>query len=374
MSLAEVLTSVDGIGTQLFLNTEELVVLGKTFRAAGSTGLDLASTETDDEISNGGVLSFTRAVGDHDTPTSSLGVLGGLDGFGQGTNLVNLEQQGVACLLLDGGSNALGVGDKQIIADELVVRGGFKQAPVVPVILVESILNRDDGVFLGEGLVQVGQLLTGQVGSGVRVGVLKVKVVFAILVEFRGGAVHADLNLAGVTSLLDGSDEQLETFLVVLDVGGETTFVTDVGGILTVLVLDDVLESVVDFRAHLHGLREGLGAGGQNHEFLHGKLVTSVGATVDDVESRDRKNEGLLGASQVSQVDVERNTLLASTSLGNSKGNTEDGVSTKLALVLGTIELDHEFVNGLLVSDGDVGLNQSRADNLVDVLDGLQDT
>ena len=60
MSGTEVLTSVDGVTlTELFFDTEKLVILGKTFGTTRSTSLDLTSTETDNEISNGGILSFT---------------------------------------------------------------------------------------------------------------------------------------------------------------------------------------------------------------------------------------------------------------------------------------------------------------------------
>lgn len=54
-------------------------------------------------------------MGDHDTPISAKGVLGGLDGLGQSTNLVDLEQEGVARLELDGLLDAEGVGDSQVI-------------------------------------------------------------------------------------------------------------------------------------------------------------------------------------------------------------------------------------------------------------------
>lgn len=50
VSLAEVLTSVDSRVTQLLFNSKKLVVLGETLRTAGSTSLDLTSSETDDNI------------------------------------------------------------------------------------------------------------------------------------------------------------------------------------------------------------------------------------------------------------------------------------------------------------------------------------
>lgn len=54
-------------------------------------------------------------MGDHDTPIGSKGVLGSLDGLGQGTDLVDLEQESVAGLELNGLLDAEGVGDSQVI-------------------------------------------------------------------------------------------------------------------------------------------------------------------------------------------------------------------------------------------------------------------
>jgi hypothetical protein len=78
MGLAEVLSGVDGVTSKLFLDTEKLVVLGQTLRAAGSTSLDLTGTETDDDIGNGVVLGLTGAVRDHDAPSGLLGKNGSL--------------------------------------------------------------------------------------------------------------------------------------------------------------------------------------------------------------------------------------------------------------------------------------------------------
>ena len=114
-SVAELLTGVDGVGTELLLDTEDLVQLGQTLGAARSTGLDLARAETDSNVGNGDILGLTRTVGDHDTPVVRVGVLGGLDRFGQRTDLVDLEQKGVAGLELDGLLNTERVGHGQIV-------------------------------------------------------------------------------------------------------------------------------------------------------------------------------------------------------------------------------------------------------------------
>ena len=63
--------------------------------------------------------------------------------------------------------------------------------------------------------------------------------------------------------------------------------------------------------------------------------------------------------------------LVSGSGLRDSHGDTEDGVGTELALVGGTVELDEEVINLLLRGDGDLGVDQSRGNDLVDVLDGL---
>lgn len=132
---------------------------------------------------------------------------------------------------------------------------------------------------------------------------------------------------------------------------------------------------------------------GDDHELLEGKTATSVGATVEDVHEGNGEDVGLLGASKVGDVSVQRNTLgvqlagnstwhrrrlyahlLSSTGLGNGQRDTQDGVGAKLGLVGGTVELVEEGIDSGLVLDIKVLLNQSGSDDRVDVLDSLGDT
>jgi hypothetical protein len=114
-SLAEVGTSVDGVGAKLLLNTQDLVEFGQTLRTCRSTTLDLASSNTHNNICNGDILSLAGSVGNHHRPAGGIGILGSLDGFGQGTNLIDLEEKSVARLELDGLLDADGIGDSQVI-------------------------------------------------------------------------------------------------------------------------------------------------------------------------------------------------------------------------------------------------------------------
>lgn len=99
-----------------------------------------------------------------------------------------------------------------------------------------------------------------------------------------------------------------------------------------------------------------------------------MGATVQDVLEGNREDVGLLGTGEVGDVSVERDTLLSSTSLGDSQADTQDGVGTQVVLVGGTIELVEELIDLGLVLDIQVLLDDGRANLVVDIGDGLQDT
>lgn len=340
-------------------------------------------------------------MGDHDTPVVGVGVLGGLDGLGQGTDLVNLQQKSVARLELDGLLDAEGVGDSQVITDNLEVGGLVEVAPGLPVVLSEGVLDGDNGVLGSQGLVEIGQLLVGEPLGGVGVGVLEVQVVLlgVGLVELAGGNIHGDGDLASVAGLLDGLGDEVKSLLGSLNIGSDTTLVTNVTSGLAVLLLGQSLQLLVDLSTLTETLGERLGSAvnsvsfhfhfhsrvgspalsgknllRDNHELLEGQTATGVGATVQDVLEGNGEDVGLLGTGKVGNVDVERDTLLGGGSLGNGQGDTKDGVGTKVTLVGSAIELVQELINLSLVLDVNVLLDESGANGLVDVLDGLEDT
>ena len=85
---------------------------------------------------------------------------------------------------------------------------------------------------------------------------LKVQIVLSVLEELGGGDVHADFDFAGVASHGDGISDQLKTFLVILNVGCENTFITNSGGVQAELGLNDVLQVMVHLGTHLHCFSE----------------------------------------------------------------------------------------------------------------------
>ena len=66
---------------------------------------------------------------------------GGRRGARGPTDLVDLEEETVARLLLDGGLDALNVGDGEVVADDLVLGVRGQVSPRLPVVLVEGVLQ-----------------------------------------------------------------------------------------------------------------------------------------------------------------------------------------------------------------------------------------
>jgi hypothetical protein len=80
----------------------------------------------------------------------------------------------------------------------------------------------------------------------------------------------------------------------------------------TVLLGDDLLQDVVSLGTHLDGLGERGSTSGEDHELLESKSVTSVGTTVDDVESGAGENVRGLDTGEGSDPLVKGDTLFVS--------------------------------------------------------------
>ena len=193
------------------------------------------------EVTNEVVLGLTGAVRDHDAPASPLGHVAGLDGLSDRADLINLEQEGIAELLVNTGLDALGVGNEEIITDNLdTVTDLLGHLNIGgEVVLVEGILNGDDRVVLAETIVDVEQSIRGHdsvIGAGLLREIISVSI---SVVELGSSDIKTDLDLAGVTAVLDCLHDDLEAVVLVLDLGStEATLITNVGSRLAELLLE----------------------------------------------------------------------------------------------------------------------------------------
>src|SRR5699024_5790018 len=135
-------TGVYRSGVEFIFDAQELVVLVHALAAGRGTGLDLAGVHGDGQVSNRRVLGFPTAVGDHRREARALGEADRVEGLAEGTDLVDLHEQGVGRLLLDPTGETLGVGDEQVVPHDLHLLAdlGTEVAPAAPPVLAQRVL------------------------------------------------------------------------------------------------------------------------------------------------------------------------------------------------------------------------------------------
>lgn len=84
-----------GFFAKFFLDFEEAVVFGRAVGAAEGAGFDLAATVGHGQVGDGGVFGFPAAVGHDGSKVIGLGEVDGFYGFGEGANLVGLDEDGI---------------------------------------------------------------------------------------------------------------------------------------------------------------------------------------------------------------------------------------------------------------------------------------
>jgi len=108
-----------GGGAELFFDAEELIVLGDAVGAAGRAGFDLAGGGGHGEVGDESVFGFAGAVGNDGVVAGLAGELDGVNGFGHGADLIELDEDGVGDAFVDTAGETLGVGDEEVVSNEL---------------------------------------------------------------------------------------------------------------------------------------------------------------------------------------------------------------------------------------------------------------
>lgn len=89
MRVTEVLASEFRGGAKLLLDTQNLVILGQTFRTAGRSSLNLTGRETNDQVGDKRILCLSGTMRNHRTPAITLSELVRINGFGYTTDLID---------------------------------------------------------------------------------------------------------------------------------------------------------------------------------------------------------------------------------------------------------------------------------------------
>ena len=290
--------------------------------------------------------------------------LDGLQRLGNGADLVQLDEDGVAGTQLDALGQTLGVGDEQVIAHQLDLAAQLAGhlLPALPVLFVQTILNGDDGVLLHQALPVGDQLAGGELGAGL--GQLVEALALGAL-PLGGSSVHGQHEvLAGhIAGLLNGGQNGLDGLLIAGQVGGKAALIAHRGG--QTLGLQDGSQGMEHLGTPAQGLLEGGGAHRHDHELLGVHGVGGVGTAVQDVHHGHGQAVAVHAAQEAVQGHVQR----SGSGAAGGNGHGQNGVCAQVGLVLGAVGLDHSGVDGVDV--GSIHAHHSVGNHGVDVLHGL---
>ena len=297
----------------------------------------------------------------HATVAIALGQRDSVEGLGQRADLIHLDQEGVGHIGIDTTLQALGVGDKEIIADKLhAITDRLGDVGVAgPVILGQGILDRDHREVVEQALVVGGHPLSRASSALECVG--------TVLVELgrRDVECECDVLAQGQARRRHCGRDELECRAVVRQVGGEAALIAEAGRVA--VLLQHGLECVVNLGALAQCLAEGRSTDRRDHELLDVDAGIGMRTAVEDVHHRDGQHVSVRAA----EVTEERKAGRLGSCLGHGERDAEDRVRAEARLVRGAVEIDHRLVDEALV--GGVVTDDLGSNLLLDRGDGEQD-
>ena len=269
-----------------------MVVFGNPVGPGGRSGLDLPGIQGNGKVSDGAVFRLPGTMAHDRGITVPMGQVYRFDGLGEGSDLVDLYQNGIGDTLADPIAQALHVGDEEIIADELhLLASQFGELlPSGPVVFRKSVLDRYDWVFGDPALPELRHLIGGEfiarrffedVLSG---GCVK---------ELGRSGIHGNENVLTrhITGLSDRIHDRLNRFFIRFQVRRESALVAYVGG--KTFLLQDRFQVMEHFGSHPEGFGKRCSSDGHDHEFLEVDPVVGMGTAVQDVHHGQGKNVGV---------------------------------------------------------------------------------
>lgn len=98
---------------------EEAVVFGDAVAAGQGAGFDLREVPGDGKIGDGCVFRFARAMRDDGDVAMGFGKVDAGESFGEGADLIGLNEDAVGDVFSDASLEKRGVGHKEVVTDEL---------------------------------------------------------------------------------------------------------------------------------------------------------------------------------------------------------------------------------------------------------------
>jgi len=259
-------------------------------------------------------------MGDNGRPAVSLHQIYRLNRFRQGANLVHFAQQAVGRLALKSCLNAIDVGHQQIVTDDLnpVSQLFHHQRPTVPIILVEPIFNRNNGILIAPVYVKVDHLRTAQHLA------FRFQMILTIFIKFRCSRIHSqhDLLARFVASLSYCFQNQIQRLAVGRQFGGKPAFVACSRAIP--FIAQHLLQILVYFSPPAQRLAERGSAYGHHHKLLQIGSAGGVLAAVHNVHHGHGQGTGI----NTAQIPVQRHLLAVGGGVGYGQRNAQNGVGT----------------------------------------------
>jgi len=137
--------AVLGGGAEFLVNPQELVVFADAICPGRCARLDLADAGCDGEVGDRGVFGLAAAVAHDGSVAVAMSQVDRFKRLGERADLVDLDEDRIGAAHFDALGQALGVGDKKVVANELALAADFLSngSPAVPIVFGEAVLDAD---------------------------------------------------------------------------------------------------------------------------------------------------------------------------------------------------------------------------------------
>ena len=204
------------------------------------------------------VLSLATARADRHVPAGLARQLAGTGGLSERADLVDLEQEGVRGILINGALNARRIGAEQVVAQHEGTTGqpAPELRPVRPVVFRQSVLDADDRPALRPVRQQLDHGLRRQ---------RSFQAIATVPVKLAGRHVQRKANVLprAIAGVFDGQEGVFEHVFTAREGRRQAAFVrSETPGV--VFVANQVRRALVDRHANFQGPGHLLRPAGQN--------------------------------------------------------------------------------------------------------------
>ena len=170
---------------------EQPVLYCEALGAGDGADFELSHAGGDGEVCEKRVFRFATAGTDDGSPTGGAGGVDYGEGLGEGADLVHLDEDGVGGSGFNGAVEAGGICGEEVVADHLNLRAEAlcEGGPLVPCVLLETVFERDNGVFLAPGFEEIDE------SGSIHGAVFRSKIVFAVFKEVGCGDIDRNRDL-----------------------------------------------------------------------------------------------------------------------------------------------------------------------------------